>query len=1123
MFLFLKNDILTEKVSIGRCGDCVYRVEKFLTEETAEYRSAGLELSHGSVDICVSTDEVVKGEIYIRSREEREIHAFFYSGHYRMQCLTDGFIGREGVLPYQFDSAGLEVDSKVQGAFCILTDGGEYHIPFSVIVKQPLQETSMGKIRNLFHFANLAAENWQEAVDLFYSKEFSYLFVGHDRQYYDLYRGLSAHKGNEHNVEEFLVAIHKKQRTASCVLPESEPPEREKVHVSGKHRPGAEERREKKELLVQLAHAYLNYVTSDGAGEGELKRAEKIVERMNSHYGRNIDGRLYQAHILLSTLRENEAKWVLSHVEGLYNKSGMTDLQYGYYLYLCTLLDDSPAFIRSVKEQLVCLMSDNPEEFSLVCYYIRLMGEELDEMQRWSMYRQQYEKGCRSPILYSEAYGILRESLAYLMELGEFETAILTFAMRYGMYTRETAFRVNELALRKKEMTGKVFSLLQHSYRIFPQDDTLQALCTLMIRSDMRGRECFVWYERAVRRGLRITSLYEYYMMTADVSERKLPPRMLLMYFSYQCTLEDKRKAYYFATLIENCEKIPELFPVYEPFIKEFAIEGLKKGLIDGNAAIIYRYVLDKCEDVELPEDKIRQIAFKHEIEVRKKEAKYVVVVQNRLKKEAVYAIEKGRVYVDCYTPDYVIMLEDEKGNRFCDKEEWTDRRLMSVEKLFMSLEEKGEEDLGFLLYKIYISPENDFSDRALFSVYSRLAANENVEDGFRHEMCRKLMQFYCNQEQRENLQRLLEKCEIEKTTPREMGDIMQCLVFLDKDEQAKKLLYTYGFEQVSPKLMARLIGRELAKPMEFDDRLMALIYYTFSQGKYTQEMLTYLCRYYEGSLKSMKDIFKACVAFDVDATSLAERILQAYLFSHGYLAEIGEVFEYYNCSDRKRSSVVRMYIRYMTAGYFIGQQLPQECVFDALEELLYHDSDVGEVSKTAYLYYMATEVKSYTLRQKQIIQELVWKLVSEKQYVPFLAAFSDFVPWLELYSELTYIEYRTLPGSIVTLNYLLEGREEQYCRETLQEICAGYYCRSFMLFYGERLQYYLMEQRKDETMLTESGYLEKSEMTGAETESRFSLLNDIIMSDSLKDFRTRDELLMSYRKQSLLVEKLFL
>ena len=82
-------------------------------------------------------------------------------------------------------------------------------------------ESSEGELMNLFQFTNLARNNWEEAVKLFYSPDFIRVFNGQDKKYRNLYKGFSQIPGNMQNVEEFLVSIHKKQ-PVEYMLPRTE-------------------------------------------------------------------------------------------------------------------------------------------------------------------------------------------------------------------------------------------------------------------------------------------------------------------------------------------------------------------------------------------------------------------------------------------------------------------------------------------------------------------------------------------------------------------------------------------------------------------------------------------------------------------------------------------------------------------------------------------------------------------------------------------------------------------------------------------------------------------------------------------------------------------------------------
>ena len=1178
----------------------MYRIERYLPEDPMAFEDDFLEVSESRLELTALPGEMPAGEVKVRSRSGREVHVFFYSDHYRMQCRIRELVGKEGILSYRFDTTGMEAGVTEKGELCILSEMGEHRIPFVVSVRQPLAETSLGEIRNLFHFANLARENWEEAVKLFYSKEFAMLFYGHDRRYYDLYRGLATRDGNEHNVDEFLTGIHKKQKNTYTACEEGlllqDVKDGQQEHISIRcngwgymyleietkgeflsplqsfvtnadfdencceigfeiHtswlKPGSnigaivmryeggrtevpiivetpskvswkkEEAREVRKLSAQLMRDYIAYTVLQGESRQNcLAEAEKTAEKINSGHSRSLFGRLCQMHILLEMGRSGEAAWVLSHIEKTQRTEEMEPAAYGFYLYLKSVLDGSDRFLRSAGEEVARTFEQHPEDAFLACLYVRMHGDKLSVQQKLAIYEEQYVLGSRSPILYLETLAVYGESLAYLAKTDDFEIAVLSFAIRYGMYTAEMAQRVTEIAIRKKTMSEALFRFLRCSYEAYPEEEALNVLCTLMIRTGLSGRKCFVWYERAVQNQLRITSLYEYYMLSADTREDKLPPRAILMYFAYHCDLDERRKAYLFALLVRHRQEIPELFRQYEKAIEEFSLTSMAKGVISENLAVLYRYVLGR-EDSKVPQDNIQKIAFRHLIKVYREDAVNVVVLQDKLRDETVYPIEKMRAYIDVFTPDYVVLLEDALGNRYCNEEAWTDSKLMAVEKLSMYLEERDDNSIGFLMYRTHIAGMPEQAGEELWPLYRKLILSCEIEEAYRREIAGKLLSLYFDREQFEQMDDLLAAYELSGATETERAEVIRYLIYMEKDEEALAILYNYGFEHVSARPLTRLIGRMLQMGQEFDHKHMALIYHTFCLGKYTQEMLVYLCRYFEGTLKQMKEIWKACVNFEVEASAIAERILQSYLFSHGYLAGIAEVFAYY-VTHRRRESVVKCYIYDMTYRYFVKQQLSQPYVFEVLEEMLLDGYEMATESIVAYLYYMATEVSEYGEKQKTLIAELVNHVISEKQYVPFFSAFVGFIPWLRPYAELTYLVYRTKPGTVVTLHYLKDEEDGRYCRIKLEEVCGGYYCHNFVLFFGERLQYYFMEQQGNEQVLTESGCIEKSDMTGEEAESRYGLLNDIIMSEAMGDERTKRELIRTYEKKSLLTEALF-
>ena len=85
----------------------------------------------------------------------------------------------------------------------------------------------------------------------------------------------------------------------------------------------------------------------------------------------------------------------------------------------------------------------------------------------------------------------------------------------------------------EKEYHPLIALVLEKCCELFPDDDTLQALCRFLIMGNPRQTKYFRWFSMAVSRGLRLTRLYEYYMETLDASVEIQLPRQLLLYFKY--------------------------------------------------------------------------------------------------------------------------------------------------------------------------------------------------------------------------------------------------------------------------------------------------------------------------------------------------------------------------------------------------------------------------------------------------------------------------------------------------------------------------------------------------------------------------------------------------------------
>ena len=195
-------------------------VERIL-EENVNNDLHSLDFSSPVIELSLNEGENYEGSFTIFGPDNEVTEGTLSSTRLRMQCLVREFSGPKEEIPYFFDSSGMTEGETLKGEFRIISNQGDYYIPYSVTIVSGTLESELGNIRNLFHFANLARTNWDEAVSLFYSEKFERILSGADRQYYSIYKGLSGGAKREQNVEEFLLEIKKKQKV-EFILEESE-------------------------------------------------------------------------------------------------------------------------------------------------------------------------------------------------------------------------------------------------------------------------------------------------------------------------------------------------------------------------------------------------------------------------------------------------------------------------------------------------------------------------------------------------------------------------------------------------------------------------------------------------------------------------------------------------------------------------------------------------------------------------------------------------------------------------------------------------------------------------------------------------------------------------------------
>lgn len=1177
-----------------------------LLEGNFDYENGSLDFSCSKLELTIKKGESVEGSFTILTGGGRYTRGSVIPSDGRMECLTPQFVGNNEEIFFCFHGENLEEGDVVKGEFCVISNQGEYYLPFVVAVEYTVLTSSLGNIKNLFHFANLAKTSPDEAIALFYSKDFEKVFNGSDAQYYEYYRGLSAFPGNEQNVEEFLIGINKKQKIeyltdiAEIRLEEPEGmietgftvtrngwgytrlqieseggffyTEQEeltgqdfvsntcrvtvfvdssllhdgnnfgRIRLTGSygeivlpvmvkyHGVGKLGRRslEKKRLTLQLMEFYQAFRLKKISASTWLKESGKLVERMTMADDRDVSARLFQAQLLITEERYNEAQWILDHAADILDEYDVTDPALeAYYLYLTTLIHREESYVNQVTEQVELLYKKNREEWRLA-WLLLYLSEEYNRSftKKWMFLEEQFERGCTSPILYIEALLLVNLNPSLLIKLDAFEKQLLWYGARNEILGSDVVMQLLYLVAKEREYSPCLYRILDACYRTHPDVRILQEICSQLIKGNKVGKPYFKWYKRGIEQELRITRLYEYYMMSVDRGTLEALPKIVLMYFSYQNNLSYEIAAFLYANVYRNREGFPELYENYRNQIEQFVVEQILKKRINRDLAYLYKNLLVPRMLTAEVADALTEVMFMHCVQTTRTDIRYVVVYEQGLKEPEYYPVTDGRAMVPLPGTESRILFEDGYRNRYMSSVPHTMEKLMVPGKLVKLAEPLAGNKRNLNLYLCLngkepaeMTPENE-------ERFGYLLADEQISRKMKQEIGLKLMQYYYEHDKIKELDDYLNQVQPEMFTRKERSEILRYLVVRGREDKAYEWLSRFGPYDMEPKILVRLCSRLIAhNEFAMDGVLLEAVTYAFRHGKHDENGLRYLTLHFKGMTKDMRDIWKAAEDFNVDTYGLCEKMLIQMLFSGSFVGEKMRIFKSY-VSGGAKPAVEEAFLSQCSYDYFVKDKLMESYVFEEMAGMYRRGDNLHFVCKLAYIKHYAENKSEITEEVRNLLREFLREMLVNRIRLKMFTEFTDLhESFLDQLSDRTIVEYKALPGARAVMHYCVEhteGQESEYLTEEMQEVYGGVCFKDFVLFFGEQLQYYIMEDFDGNEQLTESATIQKSDTGNGVADGKFNLVNDISISNTLQDYETVDRLLEEYEYKEFMKNGLF-
>lgn len=784
----------------------------------------------------------------------------------------------------------------------------------------------------------------------------------------------------------------------------------------------------------------------------------------------------------------------------------------GVYLYVCHLvglLKDRGRVVVKLR----ALYRQKPNSF-LLFWVLEQLDDELllSTAKTLYMMEEQYDYGSRSPLLYLEAFNVVEKDLSQLPHLNGFWIQTLLFAARNGKVEEEMAVRIAYLSGYRKSYDPCLFQLLACLYEKHPLKDILEAICKLIMKGSSREKRFFPWFSRAVEENLRITSLFEYYMNTVDEDYQRMLPKNLRIYFLYNNTLSDSKKALVYANVIRHREEDPQSYASYRKIIEEFSKRKLRSGAMDENYAILYY----DCMDVLEAED-LQKIVFTHRLYCDRPDIRYVIIRHEPLQEEEIYPCINGVAYPLIYDEDAAVVFQDDKKRRYQSTIDYNLRRLFDKEMLEVCCQEASQHP-GFLLNRCGGGLHAD-----TLLDFCRIAQSEAFTLEYRRKVRGELLDYYAALEDADQTEDFLASLDLEEYAAVDKVRLTQLLIAHGLYERASQIYCEYGLEGVRLESLVKLCSRWiLAREFEEDEEIVALAAHVFARGKYDEAILQYLLLHYMGPASDLFHLWQCARDFQMDVYALEEKLLAVSIFARDYFWDGSQALEHY-VRQKGKESLIQDYLTFWAYGYFVQKKPMPDSVAQCLENAYEKQWPLKLVCRLALLSYFC-EKRKLSESQTNQVKSLLKECCQKGLVFAFFRKLPKNLLGAYQLDDKVFVEYSASPQAEVTIHYALDagmGEDREYHQEPLPNLFQGIFGRTFTLFYGESIHYYFTVEQDGQVTKTEEKTLTKS-MAHQEQETKYQMINEILAAKKLGKTDAVQEKMTQYLKQEKFVESMF-
>lgn len=874
-----------------------------------------------------------------------------------------------------------------------------------------------------------------------------------------------------------------------------------------------------KECMVGIMELYTSF---------RLKRivtgiwANETISILNHLHALMPDEHMYElmkAQAFIINRQRQEAKWILDDFK--HSNPDKKAPIWGYYLYLMTLLEREPSYVDNMTHEVELIFYENPDSVLLFWVLLFLRDQYFDDsagklkdIKYWVL------RGCSSPYLYIEAYYLISQDPYLIKELSVFELRILSWAVKEKALTKELAGAIFEAVDLAGGFDNRVYELLTAAYEICPEAEYVGIICSYLIKGH-KNDTCFhKWFELGIENKLRLTGLYEAYLITMDDRQISPVPKIIQMYFSFDNKLPYRKLAVLYNNIIAAKETEPEVYHKYRKAMGRFAMDQAQLRHIDDNLAVLYEDMLELGFINEELSAAFSDIIYTHKLIVFDKRIVRAIIYQNEMKEPQIVPVTDQCAYFELFSNDYVILFEDSRGYRYVKSISYRLQRLMDAEKyLDRCISLSPDRPQYIVSHFKHVRDYSDFTKDDL-KLFKPVFYSESFSDSYKAVMGYRILK-YCQLHDYEDYVRpFLQSINFDTLQKDARKYLIDMLVSNRLYEKAYDMAMEYGIDMLAAASKVVLCENALKVQHVDDDFMVQLAISAFKTGKYSDLVLKYLCENYTGPTDELINLWHAADKFSISSMKLDERILEQGIYTQIEPEKISDIFmEYYKRAGNEK--LILAYISLVAHGYLHSGGCKADFIFDIIEKRFIGNRTLNDACQLALLKHFA-EKTDITQAELEIEDTLLKYYIYNNMYFDFFARLDYRLLEKYFLYDKAFLQYESTPGTHVVLHYSRDEDGEEFNSEDMVEMYDGIYVKTFVIFFGELIRYYITEEHDNSIEVKESNRLTCNNIPGDNDHSRYNLINEMIISDTLSDETTLKSNIDEYKRLDAATKQLF-